>query len=115
MNAPNRLCTITMSTKLICFTAALLLAAAMPMLAHHAFSAEYDRNQPVKVTGTVSTLETVPVTFTGWLRSYSAENAWCASIGIAAASKRAAVKQINFVLIVIVHSLFGAFIFLSFR
>ena len=46
-----------MRTKLVCFTAGLLLAAAMPMLAHHAFSAEYDRTKPVKVTGTVSKVE----------------------------------------------------------
>ena len=46
-----------MRTKLICFTAGLLLAAAVPMLAHHAFSAEYDRTKPVKVTGTVSKVE----------------------------------------------------------
>lgn len=48
---------ITMRTKLVSFTAGLLLAAAMPMLAHHAFSAEYDRTKPVKVTGTVSKVE----------------------------------------------------------
>jgi hypothetical protein len=46
-----------MRTKLVCFTAGLLLAAGMPMLAHHAFSAEYDRTKPVKVTGTVSKVE----------------------------------------------------------
>jgi Family of unknown function (DUF6152) len=46
-----------MRTKLVCFTAGLLLAARMPMLAHHAFSAEYDRTKPVKVTGTVSKVE----------------------------------------------------------
>jgi len=46
-----------MRTKLICFTAGLLLASAAPMLAHHAFSAEYDRTKPVKVTGTVSKVE----------------------------------------------------------
>ncbi|MGA2715001.1 MAG: DUF6152 family protein [Bryobacteraceae bacterium] len=46
-----------MRTKLVCFTAGLLLAAAAPMLAHHAFSAEYDRTKPVKVTGTVSKVE----------------------------------------------------------
>lgn len=46
-----------MRTKLVCLTAGLLLAAAAPMLAHHAFSAEYDRTKPVKVTGTVSKVE----------------------------------------------------------
>jgi Family of unknown function (DUF6152) len=48
---------ITVRTKLICFTAGLLLAAAAPILAHHAFSAEFDRTKPVKVTGTVSKVE----------------------------------------------------------
>jgi hypothetical protein len=46
-----------MRTKLVCLTAGLLLASAAPMLAHHAFSAEYDRTKPVKVTGTVSKVE----------------------------------------------------------
>jgi hypothetical protein len=46
-----------MRTKLICFTAGLLLAVVVPMLAHHAFSAEFDRTKPVKVTGTVSKVE----------------------------------------------------------
>jgi hypothetical protein len=43
--------------KLICFITGLLLAAAVPMLAHHAFSAEFDRTKPVKVTGVVSKVE----------------------------------------------------------
>jgi hypothetical protein len=46
-----------MRTKLVCLTAGLLLAAAAPMLAHHAFAAEYDSTKPVKVTGTVSKVE----------------------------------------------------------
>jgi hypothetical protein len=46
-----------MKTKWVYLTAGLLLAAAMPMLAHHAFAAEYDSTKPVKVTGTVSKVE----------------------------------------------------------
>jgi len=38
-------------------TAGLLLAAAAPILAHHAFSAEYDSTKPVKVQGTISKVE----------------------------------------------------------
>jgi uncharacterized protein DUF6152 len=34
-----------------------LLLAAMPALAHHAFSAEFDAKQPIKLTGAVTKLE----------------------------------------------------------
>jgi hypothetical protein len=34
-----------------------LLVSSVPMLAHHSFAAEYDSNQPVKITGTVSKME----------------------------------------------------------
>jgi len=34
-----------------------LLVAAMPVLAHHSFSAEYDRSQPIKLKGTVTKVE----------------------------------------------------------
>lgn len=34
-----------------------LLAAGAPALAHHSFSAEYDREQPITITGKVTLLE----------------------------------------------------------
>jgi Family of unknown function (DUF6152) len=34
-----------------------LIAAALPMTAHHSFSAEYDSSKPVKVTGVVTKVE----------------------------------------------------------
>ena len=38
-------------------TSVALLLAALPILAHHSFSAEYDANQPVKVTGVVTRVD----------------------------------------------------------
>ena len=46
-----------MRTKLALWGAGLLLSAAAPMLAHHAFAAEFDDKKPIEVTGTVSKLE----------------------------------------------------------
>ena len=34
-----------------------LLLAAAPMMAHHSFAAEYDAGKPVKMTGTVTSME----------------------------------------------------------
>jgi len=45
-----------MKRKLISL-ASLLLALATPLAAHHSFSAEYDGNKPLKVTGAVTKVE----------------------------------------------------------
>ena len=34
-----------------------LIAAAVPVLAHHSFAAEYEANKPITITGTVTRLE----------------------------------------------------------
>jgi hypothetical protein len=46
-----------MRTRLMAVTFALLAATAPPLLAHHSFAAEYDANQPVKVTGVVTRVD----------------------------------------------------------
>ncbi len=43
----------------IAVLAVIALAAAAPLTAHHAFAAEFDVNQPVKVRGTITKLEWV--------------------------------------------------------
>ena len=47
-----------MKTKLALGTAALgLLLAAVPVMAHHSFAAEFDSAKPVKLTGSVTKIE----------------------------------------------------------
>jgi len=46
-----------MRTKFVLIAASLVVAAAVPMLAHHSFAAEFDSTKPVTVTGTVTKLD----------------------------------------------------------
>jgi hypothetical protein len=43
--------------KAFALIAACLLAAVVPVLAHHSFAAEYDNNKPLTMTGTVTKVE----------------------------------------------------------
>ncbi len=42
---------------MIILSAALLLALATPLAAHHSFAAQYDRQQPITLTGAVTKIE----------------------------------------------------------
>lgn len=46
-----------MKSKLMGLIAAGLMVAAVPGLAHHSFSAEYDRSKPIQLKGTVTKVE----------------------------------------------------------
>ena len=46
-------------TGLLVAVAGILLSAAAPILAHHAFSAEFDQSKPIKMSGEISKLEWV--------------------------------------------------------
>ena len=46
-----------MRAKMLSFMAGGLMLAAVPMLAHHSFSAEYDRSKPIALKGTVTKVE----------------------------------------------------------
>ena len=48
-----------MRMKLMIGMAAAALLCALPLAAHHAFAAEFDVNQPVKVKGTITKVEWV--------------------------------------------------------
>ena len=48
-----------MRMKVVIGMAAFALGAAAPLAAHHAFAAEFDVNQPVKVKGTITKVEWV--------------------------------------------------------
>jgi hypothetical protein len=43
----------------ICATIGVLCLASVPAWAHHSFAAEFDENKPVKLTGTVTSMEWV--------------------------------------------------------
>jgi hypothetical protein len=46
-----------MRAKMLSVMAGGLIMAAVPMLAHHSFSAEYDRSKPITLKGTVTKVE----------------------------------------------------------
>ena len=46
-------------TGLLLAVAAILLMTAVPVLAHHAFSSEFDQSKPIKLSGEITKLEWV--------------------------------------------------------
>ena len=46
-----------MKTRIAVLLAGIGLLASMPVFAHHSFAAEYDRNKPITLTGTVTKVE----------------------------------------------------------
>ena len=46
-----------MKTRIAVLLAGIGLLAAVPVWAHHSFAAEYDRNKPISLTGTVTKVE----------------------------------------------------------
>ena len=46
-----------MKAKIVISMAGLMIAAALPMLAHHSFAAEYDSTKPITLKGTVTKVE----------------------------------------------------------
>jgi hypothetical protein len=46
-----------MKSKIVAAGAVLALAAAVPMLAHHSFAAEFDASKAVRLTGTLTKIE----------------------------------------------------------
>jgi hypothetical protein len=45
------------TTALLVAVAGILLSAVAPVLAHHAFSAEFDQSKPIKLSGEITKLE----------------------------------------------------------